>query len=184
MPSRKTRARFGGFDGSRNASDRETSISDGTVRPALGERHLALRSRVRTRRSVHAAFFRSEAEVMQYASEWRIPAGSFQRGSGATSQSNVGDRPEERRRAARRQEHRQPAVGEARLVVLRLYLHVARDHPVRQPQVEELRGAPRCALGVVEREACRLLRRRPRARPPFDQTNGATRISDGSTPSP
>ena len=76
---------------------------------------------------------------MQYASECRIDAGSLNRGSGATSQSKAVDRAEARA-SARRDSNSiaVAAVHEARLVVLGLLLLLGRDHPVVDPQLEEL----------------------------------------------
>ena len=92
---------------------------------------------------------------MQNASECRIPAGCVQLRQRGDVPVERRDRAEQRRRAARGEQHRQPAVREARLVVLRLDLHVARDHPVRQPEVEE--AAERLLrLGRIEREPRRV----------------------------
>ena len=116
------------------------------------------------------------------------PSGEFRPGSEARQRRDVPveaiDRAERRGRAARREQHREPAVREPRLVVLGLDL----DRPTGRPRAglrsrAELRQRLRAPSGVssVSRVGCSAS---STISPPFDQTNGASRIIVGSTPSP
>jgi hypothetical protein len=72
--------------GSRNAGERETEISEGTVRPVRATTRCPSGPSANSM-NLHAESFRLDAAARQYASECRMPACSRSAGSGATSQS-------------------------------------------------------------------------------------------------
>ena len=120
---------------------------------------------------------------MQYASECRMPAGSRSTGRGATSQSKSVDRPERRGRAARGEEHRQPAVGEARLVVLGLAILIARASP--RNWLCKSRNCWSAASAAGRSSAKRVgCPSSSTSSPPPDHTNGASLMTLGSMARP
>src|SRR5215208_1331610 len=87
IASRNTREFFGFADGSRNASEFATLRNDGTVRPVRAAIRCPSSPSANSMNDQAASLF-SDALVMQYASECRIPACWSTLGIGATSQSN------------------------------------------------------------------------------------------------
>ena len=140
-------------------------------------------ARARTRRTATPRPSRPTPSSCSRRPSGGCPAGSSKTGSETTSQSNFAASRNVGHRAPGREQHRQPAVDEAALVVLGLDLGVGRDDAVDRRAARRRASAPPCASAVsnVNRVG---FSSSSTTSPPFDQMNGASRMIVGSTPRP